>query len=561
VADGKKVLFVSEKLAALQVVKRRLDQCGLGDACLELHGYQADKKSVLSELERTMYAASPAAAQSSESKLAALVDARKALNRYVAELHARRFATHLSAFDVYGLLGELRGAPIVQYVPSGVSDTDQTELDRRRACLNLLLTHAPIIDDLAHHPWRGLRSRPPSPAFQSELRKHLTDLQALAGQFERALSEACAQTGLSLDEDLSHTAEVRAFFARYKATILGLPAGEYYRRFTGPYASGARLLRPGYWRDSRAIAAHRREGKADYRTVVKDLATLQSIQARLFPAGAIAPEDDKLAPLVAQLGELGVQAEAELGYFASLFDDGVFTGQDLEQHFCRAGAWCAERLTAMTAADDYLLYAHDREGAIEAGLGDFMEAAIAARVRVACWPAAYLRGFYEMWFEAALLQAPNLAYFKREAHEQIIARFRELDREQFRLAARAVAERAASVRPRPNVLAQYASTAEISVLLREFKKQRRIKPLRRLFREAPNVVQALKPVFMMSPLSVSQFIEPINIPTGPLPSSPSARPRRRRSGASSSAACRNGLTCSPFSTRSAMSASTSRTSS
>ena len=43
-ADGKKVLFVSEKMAALEVVRRRLDMAGLGDFCLTLHSYKATKR-------------------------------------------------------------------------------------------------------------------------------------------------------------------------------------------------------------------------------------------------------------------------------------------------------------------------------------------------------------------------------------------------------------------------------------------------------------------------------------------------------------------------------------
>ncbi|HEU5116794.1 MAG TPA: DUF4011 domain-containing protein, partial [Isosphaeraceae bacterium] len=51
---GQKVLFVAEKLAALEVVKRRLDSVGLGDACLELHSHKTRKKAVLDELRRTL---------------------------------------------------------------------------------------------------------------------------------------------------------------------------------------------------------------------------------------------------------------------------------------------------------------------------------------------------------------------------------------------------------------------------------------------------------------------------------------------------------------------------
>jgi very-short-patch-repair endonuclease len=51
-ANGKTVLFVSEKLAALEVVKHRLDQAGLGDFCLELHSHKTKKLELLSNLEQ-----------------------------------------------------------------------------------------------------------------------------------------------------------------------------------------------------------------------------------------------------------------------------------------------------------------------------------------------------------------------------------------------------------------------------------------------------------------------------------------------------------------------------
>jgi superfamily I DNA and/or RNA helicase/very-short-patch-repair endonuclease len=50
-AQGKKVLFVAEKLAALEMVRRRLDAAGLGEFCLELHSHKAQKRKVLDEIE------------------------------------------------------------------------------------------------------------------------------------------------------------------------------------------------------------------------------------------------------------------------------------------------------------------------------------------------------------------------------------------------------------------------------------------------------------------------------------------------------------------------------
>ena len=50
IAQGKKVLFVAEKLAALEVVRRRLDAAGLGEFCLELHSHKSQKRKILDEI-------------------------------------------------------------------------------------------------------------------------------------------------------------------------------------------------------------------------------------------------------------------------------------------------------------------------------------------------------------------------------------------------------------------------------------------------------------------------------------------------------------------------------
>ncbi len=53
-ADGKRVLFVAEKAAALDVVQRRLEAAGLGDFLLELHSGKASKRAVLERLARAL---------------------------------------------------------------------------------------------------------------------------------------------------------------------------------------------------------------------------------------------------------------------------------------------------------------------------------------------------------------------------------------------------------------------------------------------------------------------------------------------------------------------------
>tara|TARA_B110001454_G_scaffold219194_1_gene251354 strand:+ start:106706 stop:111988 length:5283 start_codon:yes stop_codon:yes gene_type:complete len=52
IGEGKHVLFIAEKLAALKVVKKRLDEAGLGEFCLELHSTKIQKRTVLDSLKR-----------------------------------------------------------------------------------------------------------------------------------------------------------------------------------------------------------------------------------------------------------------------------------------------------------------------------------------------------------------------------------------------------------------------------------------------------------------------------------------------------------------------------
>ena len=56
-AQGKTVLFVAEKMAALSVVQRRLDQIGLALFCLELHSNKTRKKDVLNQLNGSLESA------------------------------------------------------------------------------------------------------------------------------------------------------------------------------------------------------------------------------------------------------------------------------------------------------------------------------------------------------------------------------------------------------------------------------------------------------------------------------------------------------------------------
>ena len=87
-AQGRKILFLSEKMAALEVVYKRLRDIGLGTHCLELHSNKTDRRKVLNQLGEALNAAMPEAGQwqKNTERLGNKLDI---LNDYVDKLHSK----------------------------------------------------------------------------------------------------------------------------------------------------------------------------------------------------------------------------------------------------------------------------------------------------------------------------------------------------------------------------------------------------------------------------------------------------------------------------------------
>jgi len=98
--QGKRVLFVAEKMAALSVVHDRLVKVGLSDICLELHSRNVNKKVVLNELSRTLSAATTVPAKPLDPQELAV--AKNKLNRISDELHKPIGSSNESAFHALG---------------------------------------------------------------------------------------------------------------------------------------------------------------------------------------------------------------------------------------------------------------------------------------------------------------------------------------------------------------------------------------------------------------------------------------------------------------------------
>ena len=125
------------------------------------------------------------------------------------------------------------------------------------------------------------------------------------------------------------------------------------------------------------------------------------------------------------------------------------------------------------------------------------------------WPQAgkhLLDVFRQAWFESVLSQAlaqrSDLATFDGSGHQQIVERFRRMDS----LALQH--NRARLAHAHWERLPRQEGGGQLGILRREFQKRARHLPIRRLMERAGNAVQAIKPVLMMSPLSIATYIPP-----------------------------------------------------
>ncbi len=113
-SQNKKVLFVSQKIAALDVVKSRLDMNGLAPYCLELHSNKTNKKRVVDELINTLeynfignYDA---------DSLSKLYDDIKTLKTYSKELHNPIGTLQYSPFKALGIVLNNNQIPDLRYI-------------------------------------------------------------------------------------------------------------------------------------------------------------------------------------------------------------------------------------------------------------------------------------------------------------------------------------------------------------------------------------------------------------------------------------------------------------
>ncbi len=600
---------MAEKLAALEVVKRRLDTIHLGDACLELHSHNTNKRAVLDELKRTLDLGRPTARSAGNDEI--LKIRRQQLNEYSNAVNEPIGDSGFARHQLVGKLEELRagglsvdglglrcpdsvswsGADFIRYRVL-VEDIRSlvTGIGRPRDHLfwGVGLLHLPLPADShrigqtltrALDELRQLRAQfsriralllpgnetEDESSSDAERTLHMADRVAEASELiasdHRNTAWAARAGDLNeLGENALRYAELRA---RYESVLIpeaweadvleirqALAAyGEKWWRFVSGSWRGAMASLRGLCRtgppEGPVACLKLVDGILEARRLRRSIVERRDLAAALFPgltlgdhpeiyrelaratAWFVVLHSEKAAGTVDEtihemldhrLGATDVRDESqacrdaiqrlrqaldEVAEAIELRTDRFAPDTGFgERPYGDLDHWLESASAQLASASQIVRFNQLEKKAIDAGIPEVAEAAASRADAGETLVALFEHGCYSTWLEAALRDRPALAQFDGDTQKGIAEKFRTLDKSQFEYNRVRIAQLHWEGLPR------HHGGGQLGVLRREFQKKARHLPVRTLMGRAGNAIQSIKPIFMMSPLSIAKYIPP-----------------------------------------------------
>jgi very-short-patch-repair endonuclease len=605
-SEGKTVLFVAEKAAALEVVKRRLENVGLGDFVLELHSRKASKRAVLEELRRSIEA-DRSAPRVAEVDARDLELSRSRLNAYTRELHESLAPLGISLYQAISRAVSLSDAPEAWCALSDVLAWPAETLAEARDIVDTIDRRLARVGDHASHPWRGagltaaglevrqaVRDRgarldqalrlsvsvcdelartlsAPAPRTPAEAAKLLSDARTLVASPPMSADVVADSRWNAISPALARWLEQGTERARLRERWSRVVRGEaetidwrdLLERRRRQKDSILRFVTPSWYADGKRLRGEMLPGANPtvdeqvgiLETLVASAALRASIEAGLSQLAGLFGSDwqgidgdwarlRRFAESIVAIRQLiirqavstesaqravdattSVELREATDGAASALDDLERATADwlatisstetewfgrtrVETDFGGAAAQLTRALEALDSLQDWT----DLQATLAETRGRPVEPFVdwvlgpegaAARGRLA---QVFLRLFYRLWVDKALERKPALRGFRGEDHEVLIARFKELDERWLEMSKNRLADLVRSKRPDMGRTTNRQS--KLGIVQAEIRKQRNIMPLRKLLSVAGDVVQAIKPCFMMSPISVAQYLAP-----------------------------------------------------
>lgn len=509
-ARGKRVLFVAEKRAALEAVYRRLQDVGLGHLALDLHGASISRKEIVARIGAALEEVRNSLPVPGDGLYSRFRERRLELNQHVDRLHRRRTPSGKSVYEIQGALLALPNE-VHSHVRWKGEDLDRFTPDVARHVEDLLKELGDLEEyflETSASPWVKARLRAVEDVQKAqEVSGRLA--HDILQQLHLELDEWSSETGLAepqtvddLRDLVSLLVGIEQLLARYESRLFEADLGTIIEVLQ-PARKGL-LKRMFAWIGRRAYREARRllhslssTKRASTAQLLADAEAarnlLEAWRARTGPTSL--PVLTRNVQLLADLVEALERNWNELRAFFPATHAWPTTLSELEQYFQRL------------ATDRVSPYRIQRVAEIVSELESLGVGSLLSEIRRSerspgLWPGCFRYAWLHSCLDRAHVEDPELAAFQGSTHSRKVEEFIQLDRARIHLAARRVrrihAERVTQARN------EYPD--QDLVVRREVGKKQRHMPLRRLLAQAPDVLLALFPCWMASPLSVSQVL-------------------------------------------------------
>ncbi len=513
VADGRRVLFLAEKRAALDAVIKRLSHpdVGLSHLVLDLHGASVSRKEVMARLahalEHIRHALPTDGAEAVHREFEAR---RKQLNEHARRVNVVRQPTGLSVNRMIGRLLRLSAAVKSPLRLRGetLSALTAERADEVRQWILEGAANPTLLLGTDSSPWNNA-DIPDGRRAQEALDLAATVAAELWPAFEGLLGAVLQRLAVrppaTLDETgrfLGVLRDVRRVREHYAAEIFAARPGELARKLDP--ATGSALGRAWAFVSDGAYRAARKRLLA-LRTAPAAAATLREEALRtddalrrwrnLGAASEVPVEvagETELAAAFVSLGE----ATTALG---AITEAGPFGGMSLAAALARLGALADDQRTPYRLPGVYAV----RSRLTATGLGRLLDDLREHGVAPEHWDARFEYVWLYSALEQVLASDAGLAAFNGRTHEQIVAEFIRLDVERVRLAA----DRVRRLHGERAIAAMNQHFEQANLVKTEARKKSRHIPLRELLARAPDVLTRIAPCWVASPLSVSQLLD------------------------------------------------------
>ncbi len=208
-------------MAALSVVQRRLTSLGIGDFCLELHSDKANKKQVLTQLDKALAIKHPSNRTEYEEYLSRTTASRSKLDGYAKHLHMPHESGY-SLRDLIDLYETVRASEqYVSFDQQEVGKLQKNQIKRHSSLINQLLAAGETLSETARQSFRGIGLMSYTADVRGSLRRELDNYVTALEDIHNAsvmVSELFSMEVPKSKKDLSFLSGIVALYEESKET-------------------------------------------------------------------------------------------------------------------------------------------------------------------------------------------------------------------------------------------------------------------------------------------------------------------------------------------------------